>query len=94
MQIAMILIMSIVVFQGLNRSRPGLYCYIALWGALGFMGVPWWVGLIFSLIITFFARAASANTSPKEDSGPSPHSQNFTSERIAQQMVTRLFRGR
>ena len=94
MQIAMILSMSIVVFQGLNRSRPGLYCYIALWGALGFMGVPWWVGLIFSLIITYFARAASANTSTKEDSGPSPYAKNFTSERIAQQMVTRLFRGR
>jgi uncharacterized membrane protein len=94
MEIAMILIMSIVVFQGLNRSRPGLYCYIALWGALGFMGVPWWVGLIFSLIITFFARAACTNPLYKEDSGPSPHAKNFTSERIAQKMVERLFRGR
>ena len=73
MQIAMILIMSIVVFQGLNRSQRGLYCYIALWGALGFLGVPWWVGLIFSMIITYFAGAASANTPTKEDSSPSPY---------------------
>jgi uncharacterized membrane protein len=94
MQIAMILIMSIVVYQGLNRSRPGLYCYIALWGALGLMGVPWWVGLIFSLIITYFARATCTNASYKEDSGPSPYTQRFTSERIAQQMVRRLFRGK
>jgi len=90
----LILIMAILVFQGLDKSRPGGVCFFLLWGALGSMGVPWWLGLTLSLIITLVARAACANASDAEASSPSPHSKNFTSERIARQMAQRLFRGR
>ena len=94
MEMGLILIMAILVFQGLDKSRPGLVCFFLLWGALGSMGAPWWFGLILSLFITLVARAACTNASEMETPSPSPHAKNFTSEKIARQMAQRLFRGR
>lgn len=95
MEMGLILIMSILVFYGLDKSRPGFYCFFMLWGGLGLMGAPWWFGLILSTVITFVVRAACTNASQEQaGSDPSPHAKNFTSERIARQMAQRLFRGR
>lgn len=94
MDMGLILIMAILVFQGLDKSRPSGVCFFLLWVAFGSMGVPWWFGFILSLIITLVARAACTRALDTEAPGPSPHAKNFTSERIARQMAQRLFRGR